>query len=32
MRPEYSTEIKLYGRVENHYNDQEDWVPLWTET
>ena len=32
MRPEYSTEIKLYGRVEDHYNDQGDWVPLWTET
>ena len=32
MRPDYATEVKLYGRVENRLNDRGDFYPAWVGT
>lgn len=32
VRPEYTKEVKLYGRVENTMDDTGDWRPAWVGT
>ncbi len=29
MRPEYATEVRVYGHVENHFNDLGEGFPAW---
>ncbi|HRE84195.1 MAG TPA: glycogen/starch/alpha-glucan phosphorylase [Opitutaceae bacterium] len=32
VRPEYTTEVQIYGEVENVFNDQGDYRPRWVKT
>lgn len=32
VRPEYTQEVKLYGRVVNQYDQCGDWCPIWVDT
>ncbi|MDR2735684.1 MAG: glycogen/starch/alpha-glucan phosphorylase [Puniceicoccales bacterium] len=31
-RPENAQRVKLYGRIESHFNEKGDWTPLWVDT
>ncbi|MDR0351159.1 MAG: glycogen/starch/alpha-glucan phosphorylase [Puniceicoccales bacterium] len=31
-RPENAQRVKLYGRVESHFNEKGDWEPRWIDT
>lgn len=32
VRPDSTQVVKLYGRIENRFNDKGDWVPTWVDT
>jgi starch phosphorylase len=31
-RPENAQRVKLYGRMENHFNEKGDWMPRWVDS
>lgn len=32
VRPDSTQVVRIYGRVENQFNDKGDWIPTWVDT